>query len=483
MKARHGIPVSNITIYQPMQAMKELKKISIPIIMGTTLHEGNVFVFTAFPNRMNQFLYKFLILSFFRQSSFNVLTMYSSKMKNIENSPYPDYRLLLSEILSDYLFHCPNQFIANSFMKLGSSVFLYKFSLETKIPGFSCCNGLSCHSCDLPYAFNQLEVIEKEYAWVSMPSNYFQLRDQAKRRKSSPSRENPSKRKERIRRGFDGSAERKQQQQQHQEDIFPEIFGSPYEYYQKYPKDGSHHPSTHNNNNDTKLSTVDVDEGRELSYEEIMNNRRKIDAEVARVMTDYWTSFATYGDPNGDLMYFDTNGKLLGKHPKEVPFWPKLWGDFSSFDSLQALYQQLNPSPSQQLTQENPPEQEAKHDDSDHSSQSSSPSLSSLSSSSSTESVLHLEDLSPLSTILTQNQENSQVMAYYYDASSFTTEQITNLVMNHPHSLSSSSSSMSAVLPDLSNQMQQLIFHQNSYVSAIEPDCICNQWNHLEYKF
>lgn len=51
-------PLSNITVRQPIEAMKELRNLDVPVIIGTTSHEGTVFVFTAYPTRMTKIIYQ-----------------------------------------------------------------------------------------------------------------------------------------------------------------------------------------------------------------------------------------------------------------------------------------------------------------------------------------------------------------------------------------------------------------------------------------
>ena len=65
-------------------------------------------------------------------------------------------RLVLSRIIGDYLFKCPNSRFASLLAAAGAPVFHYEFALPTRAPGFPCCDGLSCHTCELPYVFNQV---------------------------------------------------------------------------------------------------------------------------------------------------------------------------------------------------------------------------------------------------------------------------------------------------------------------------------------
>ncbi len=115
-----------------------------------------MFVFTAYPTRMAKFVYQALVFSFFRFSAPKILKMYAPLTRNLARSPYPDYRLVLSRIIGDYLFKCPNSRFAMQLSAAEAPVFHYEFALPTRTPGFPCCDGLSCHTAELPFVFNQV---------------------------------------------------------------------------------------------------------------------------------------------------------------------------------------------------------------------------------------------------------------------------------------------------------------------------------------
>ena len=120
-----------------------------------------MFVFSAFGFRLPKTMYQIIVLSFFREAAFGVLRLYSQLALRSSH----DYRIALSAIINDYLFRCPNQLFAHLLTASGSQVHLYEFSLATKTPGFSMCNGLACHTAELPFVFNHLNIIEEEYSW------------------------------------------------------------------------------------------------------------------------------------------------------------------------------------------------------------------------------------------------------------------------------------------------------------------------------
>ena len=45
-----------------------------------------------------------------------------------------------------------------------SNVYVYRFTQPTHVAGFPACWGLSCHTAELPYFFNSLDIIREEYS-------------------------------------------------------------------------------------------------------------------------------------------------------------------------------------------------------------------------------------------------------------------------------------------------------------------------------
>eukprot|EP00557_Chaetoceros_sp_GSL56_P012315 CAMPEP_0176478174 /NCGR_PEP_ID=MMETSP0200_2-20121128/1041_1 /TAXON_ID=947934 /ORGANISM="Chaetoceros sp., Strain GSL56" /LENGTH=1129 /DNA_ID=CAMNT_0017874085 /DNA_START=156 /DNA_END=3545 /DNA_ORIENTATION=+ len=84
-----------------------------------------------------------------------------------------DYRPVMSAIISDYLFRCPSWHFAQLLTRNRShrgkhedNVFVYRFSLPTHIPGYKECWGKSCHTAELPYVFQAMDVIRSNYSTV-----------------------------------------------------------------------------------------------------------------------------------------------------------------------------------------------------------------------------------------------------------------------------------------------------------------------------
>jgi carboxylesterase type B len=141
-----------------------------------------------------------------------------------------DFRPVLSSILNDYMFRCPSWRAAHLLQEKsrpGVPVYVYQFSHPTRVgaspyiipkhmgqgkslvhreslsdyrlhaaahtlvdksgvlwidsnvmtlwlpqvPGYPECHGLSCHTSELPYVFNNLEIISKSYAMATEAKN------------------------------------------------------------------------------------------------------------------------------------------------------------------------------------------------------------------------------------------------------------------------------------------------------------------------
>lgn len=75
-----------------------------------------------------------------------------------------DYRPVMSQIIDDYLFRCPSLHFAD--LLPSTNVFVYRFSQPTHIPGYKECWGKSCHTAELPYVFESMDVIRSNYSTI-----------------------------------------------------------------------------------------------------------------------------------------------------------------------------------------------------------------------------------------------------------------------------------------------------------------------------
>jgi carboxylesterase type B len=84
-----------------------------------------------------------------------------------------DYRPVMSRIINDYLFRCPSWHYAHLISKnrvykqKNNNVYVYRFSQPTHVPGYKECWGKSCHTSELPYVFQAMEVIRSNYSTLS----------------------------------------------------------------------------------------------------------------------------------------------------------------------------------------------------------------------------------------------------------------------------------------------------------------------------
>ena len=186
--------MSNVIVHQPLDAVRLLHDLDIPVIIGANSDEGTVFVYSAYPGRMIKIVFQTLVFSFFRTSAPSVMRTYNRLIKSVGDSISPDYRTVLSTIIGDYLFRCPIQLMTNILANspytttppptttstttptastaytptaatTKAAVYLYEFALPTRTPGFPACNGLACHTAEIPYVFNLLDMVVLEYIY------------------------------------------------------------------------------------------------------------------------------------------------------------------------------------------------------------------------------------------------------------------------------------------------------------------------------
>ncbi len=88
-----------------------------------------------------------------------------------------DYRPVMSAIINDYLFRCPSWHFAeqlselrerqsskNNEKKHDQNVYVYRFGQPTHIPGYKECWGKACHTAEIPYVFQSMDVLRSNYS-------------------------------------------------------------------------------------------------------------------------------------------------------------------------------------------------------------------------------------------------------------------------------------------------------------------------------
>lgn len=181
-----------------------------------------------------------------------------------------DYRPVMSRIIDDYLFRCPSWHFAHKVSQNRAAqgnknnVYVYRFSQPTHIPGFKECWGKSCHTAELPFVFQAIDVIR---------SNYSTLSDIAQ--KEAPS--TPEYPYTEIIDAYQGVLEASDQTE-------GEDFEDPVVESKKYPGEKN---TTHTKAFQRLLKNLFGDYFTEDADEEIAND-----------MAERWVSFARRGNPN-----------------------------------------------------------------------------------------------------------------------------------------------------------------------------------------
>jgi len=174
-----------------------------------------------------------------------------------------DYRPVMSRIIDDYLFRCPSWHFAHILSRdrlrqgQANNVYVYQFSHSTHIPGFKECWGKSCHTAELPYVFQAMEVIRSHYSTLS---RYAQ--DEAPQPPEYPFTE--------LLKAYEDAANTQA----------PE------------PNSGLESIGNH--------STADLGAGFQTILNRFFGDYFKADTdeEIASDMADRWIAFASTGDPN-----------------------------------------------------------------------------------------------------------------------------------------------------------------------------------------
>ena len=302
---------------------------------------------------MSKIFYQTCVFGFFHASAPSVLKKYAPLTRKIDESPNPDYRLVLSEIIGDYLFRCPNRLFANRLSHIQNPVFLYEFSLPTKTPGYPCCDGISCHTCELPYVFGQMGVIRTDYSWTGEDNNNayntdIQNYNQHNRNKNGTEEDNYSKKDINDLENFKGDDSTYDYEEMEPYVIEPEQCVS--ENFSKNMTREKDRASKMKKEKEKEgpgsgvsglLKSIPDIFGAAQSWMGIgkndltkMERRNIVDLRVARLMSEFWSTFAKYGDPNGLPI---ENGYKGDTRPPDAPWWPRLRGELYSQEAMRAM--------------------------------------------------------------------------------------------------------------------------------------------------
>ncbi|ACI65697.1 predicted protein [Phaeodactylum tricornutum CCAP 1055/1] len=216
-----------------------------------------------------------------------------------------DYRPVMSRIIDDYLFRCPAWHYAHSLSRnriyrgKRNNVYVYQFSHSTHIPGYEECWGKSCHTSEIPYVFQAMDIIR---------SNYSTLGPHAQREAPSTPEYPYTDMLVAYREAMDAAY----RQYDDEEDADVET-----------PSNATNHGSTSSN-----LFQ------HSMRFQRLVNHffgdyfKEDADEEIASDMADRWVSFAKTGDPNyeGSKAYWRPWRYILDERlgrDKERPWEPQ----------------------------------------------------------------------------------------------------------------------------------------------------------------
>mmetsp|Transcript_44651 Transcript_44651/g.74203 ORF Transcript_44651/g.74203 Transcript_44651/m.74203 type:complete len:604 (+) Transcript_44651:72-1883(+) len=157
---------SNVTQPIPFLEATEEFTNTVPVLLGTNRHEGEMFVYSVWGGRMGLIAYRSLVNLLFKTSAPRVLRTYKHLADPCRVTN--DFRPALSAILNDYMFRCPTWRAANALYAVSSGrgrapVYVYEFALPTRLQDFPECYGKACHTAELPFVFGQVDVIHENY--------------------------------------------------------------------------------------------------------------------------------------------------------------------------------------------------------------------------------------------------------------------------------------------------------------------------------
>nr|XP_023692528.1 crystal protein-like [Paramormyrops kingsleyae]XP_023692529.1 crystal protein-like [Paramormyrops kingsleyae] len=123
-----------------------------PLLLGTTSEEGVVFIYGVFNYHVSQVESVFYTTAIFKQHTLKILQKYMPLYKDT------DLRVMMSQIVTDYMFLCPSRKSARDSAQMGSAVWMYVFdhviSDHRVWDGLAFCFEHVCHSAEVPFLFD-----------------------------------------------------------------------------------------------------------------------------------------------------------------------------------------------------------------------------------------------------------------------------------------------------------------------------------------
>jgi len=147
-----------------LDALQQGKWNKVPLIIGNDEADAILFVYGAKNDSDLSFLEYALVLGLlFNQDSPQVSDEYPAHQDK------RDYRPLMSQLGTDYIFTCPTRYVAKLTQKQNIPVFLYMFNHSLSWPGwgdeFAFCEGKACHAVELPFQFSAPE-LHRQINWT-----------------------------------------------------------------------------------------------------------------------------------------------------------------------------------------------------------------------------------------------------------------------------------------------------------------------------
>ncbi|XP_066541754.1 cAMP-regulated D2 protein [Hoplias malabaricus] len=127
-----------------------------PVILGTTSEEGVIFVYGVFTETVSVLECIVYTTAIFKQNALKILYKYIPLYRN------QDRRIMLSQIVTDYVFLCPARWSARSAVRLDGAVWMYVFDHSPSDPsiwaGLTFCYDHACHGAELPFLFDSAPI-------------------------------------------------------------------------------------------------------------------------------------------------------------------------------------------------------------------------------------------------------------------------------------------------------------------------------------
>jgi para-nitrobenzyl esterase len=153
---------TEIVPLNPMLAFKTGKIQQIPIIIGSNSGEGRTYAFQLFPDAKTKILFMAALNTIMKNATAQII----EKAYPTPTDPNFDYRLRMSEVLTDLVFYCPLRYAVDNLQKtrkIESSVqpvynYLYKHVSVAPYDAESWpqCLDTACHAFELPWVFDNL---------------------------------------------------------------------------------------------------------------------------------------------------------------------------------------------------------------------------------------------------------------------------------------------------------------------------------------